>query len=115
MDAFVGDGVFGSEGLGEEVDPELLDHPAHLACRVGVALGGLQRDQGVVPVGGDGLDLVRGPLGLYDDGTPPPGRPGRSTRIGLAAGKGERARLRWFVRNDQNVSGPRSSSRRTAR
>ena len=63
----------------------------------------------------DGLDLVRGPLGLYDDGTVTRVRPGRSARIGLAAGKGERARLRWFVRDDPHVSGPRSSSPRTAR
>ena len=84
-------------------DRDLLAGPARLASAFG-----LGRDD-------DGLDLMRGPLGLYDDGTPLPGRPGRSTRIGLAAGKGDRARLRWFVRNDPNVSGPRSSSRRTAR
>ena len=56
----------------------------------------------------DGLDLVRGPVGLYDDGTVTPVRPGRSPRIGLAATKGDRARLRWFVTNDSHVSGPRS-------
>ena len=84
-------------------DRGLLAGPARLASAF--ALG---RDD-------DGLDLVRGPLGLYDDGTAPPVRPGRSLRIGLAAGKGERARLRWFVTNDPHVSGPRSLSRRTPR
>ena len=84
-------------------DRDLLAGPARLASAFGFG-----RDD-------DGLDLQRGPVGLYDDGTPPPSRAGRSPRIGLAAGKGERARLRWFVRNDPNVSGPRSSSRRTAR
>ena len=82
-------------------DRDLLAGPARLASAFG-----LGRDD-------DGLDLMRGPLGLYDDGTPLPGRPGRSTRIGLAAGKGDRARLRWFVTNDPHVSGPRLHSRRT--
>ena len=84
-------------------DRDLLAGPARLASAFG-----LGRDD-------DGLDLVRGPVGLYDDGTRPPSRAGRSPRIGLAAGKGERARLRWFVRDDPNVSGPRASSPRTAR
>lgn len=55
----------------------------------------------------DGTDLARGALGLYDDGTAPPSRPGRSARIGLAPGKGDRSRLRWFVRDEEHVSGPR--------
>ncbi len=82
-------------------DRDLLAGPARLASAFG-----LDRAD-------DGLDLVRGPLGLYDDGTVTRVRPGRSPRIGLAAGKGERARLRWFVTNDPHVSGPRSPSRRT--
>jgi len=83
-------------------DRDLLAGPARLASAFG-----LDRAD-------DGRALVRGPVGLYDDGTPPPVRPGRSSRIGLAAGKGDRARLRWFVRNDPHVSGPRLPSRRTA-
>ncbi len=79
-------------------DRDLLAGPARLASAFG-----LGRDD-------DGLDLVRGTLGLYDDETPPPGRPGRSPRIGLAAGKDDRARLRWFVTNEPHVSGPRSPS-----
>ncbi|MEO6469004.1 MAG: DNA-3-methyladenine glycosylase [Acidimicrobiia bacterium] len=82
-------------------DRDLLAGPARLASAFG-----LDRVD-------DGMDLVRGPLGLYDDDTLGPVRPGRSPRIGLAAGKGERARLRWFVTNEPNVSGPRSPSRRT--
>ena len=31
MDALHRDGVPGAEVLGEEVDPQLLDHPAHVA------------------------------------------------------------------------------------
>jgi DNA-3-methyladenine glycosylase len=52
----------------------------------------------------DGTNLARGPLRLVDDGTPPPARPGRSTRIGLAPGKGETLRYRFFVRGNPHVS-----------
>ena len=54
----------------------------------------------------DGTSLGRGPVRLLDDGTPPPVRPGVSTRIGLAAGKGEDLPYRFYVRNDPNVSRP---------
>ncbi len=84
-------------------DRELLAGPARFASAFG-----LDRAD-------DGLDLVRGPLGLYDDGTAPPVRPGRSPRVGLAAGKGDRARLRWFVAGDPHVSGPRPPSSATRR
>jgi DNA-3-methyladenine glycosylase len=52
----------------------------------------------------DGADLVRRSHGvsIADDGTQPPSRPGRSTRIGLAAGAEHP--WRWFVRGDPNVS-----------
>ena len=63
-------------------DRLLLAGPARLAAAFGLA-----RDD-------DGLDLVRGALGIYDDGTRPPLRPGRSARIGLAVGRGDRSRLR---------------------
>jgi DNA-3-methyladenine glycosylase len=52
----------------------------------------------------DGADLVRGPVRIVDDGIPPPTRPGRSTRIGLTPGRGDRHRWRWFVSGDRNVS-----------
>jgi len=52
----------------------------------------------------DGTDLVGGHVRLYDDGTAPPTRPGRSTRIGLRVGEGDRDRWRWFVRDNPNVS-----------
>jgi len=57
----------------------------------------------------DGADLVRGPLRILDDGTPPPNRPGRSNRIGLTQGRGDEHRWRWFVKGDVNVS--RTTSR----
>lgn len=58
----------------------------------------------------NGTDLVRGSVRLLDDGTPPPGRPGRSTRVGLKAGEGDRSRWRWFVRDEPNVSPGRPSA-----
>jgi DNA-3-methyladenine glycosylase len=54
----------------------------------------------------DGTSLLRGPLRIVDDGTPPPARPGVSARIGLAAGKGERLPYRFYVPGDPNVSRP---------
>jgi DNA-3-methyladenine glycosylase len=63
----------------------------------------------------DGVDLVRGPLRILDDGTPPPTRPGRSTRIGLAAGRGDEHRWRWFVEDDTNLSRPAPRRARNSR
>jgi DNA-3-methyladenine glycosylase len=52
----------------------------------------------------DGTSLVRGPIRIVDDGTPPPARPARSPRIGLAPGKGEQLRYRFFVPGNPHVS-----------
>jgi DNA-3-methyladenine glycosylase len=52
----------------------------------------------------DGTDLRTGPIRILDDGTPPPVRPGVSARVGLATGKGETLRYRFFVRGEPNVS-----------
>jgi DNA-3-methyladenine glycosylase len=52
----------------------------------------------------DGLDLVRGEIRLVDDGVAPPVKPGVSVRVGLAAGKGEERRYRFYVAGDENVS-----------
>ena len=52
----------------------------------------------------DGTSLLRGALRIVDDGVPPPDAPGVSTRIGLAAGKGEGERLRFYVPGDPHVS-----------
>jgi DNA-3-methyladenine glycosylase len=73
-------------------DRDLCSGPARLAQALG-----LDRSH-------DGADLVHGALRIVDDGTPPPLRPGVSTRIGLAEGKGDDHRWRWFVRGDENVS-----------
>ena len=52
----------------------------------------------------DGIDLVRGPLRIVDDGVAPPKRPGVSRRIGLGAGKGEELPYRFYVPGNENVS-----------
>jgi DNA-3-methyladenine glycosylase len=54
----------------------------------------------------DGTSLLRGPLRILDDGVPPPARPGVSTRIGLAAGKGDAFPYRFYVPGDPHVSRP---------
>lgn len=54
----------------------------------------------------DGSSLLRGPLRIVDDGTPPPTRPGVSARIGLSPGKGETLPYRFYVTGDPNVSRP---------
>jgi DNA-3-methyladenine glycosylase len=52
----------------------------------------------------DGVDLVRGPVRIVDDGVPPPSRPGVSRRVGLGPGKGDALRLRFFVAGEPAVS-----------
>ena len=54
----------------------------------------------------DGISLLRGPLRIVDDGTPPPEVPGVSRRIGLAPGKGDELPYRFYVRGDPNISRP---------
>lgn len=71
---------------------DLCSGPARLAQALGIT--------GVH----DGSDLVRGPIRVLDDGTPPPRRPGRSTRVGLRAGRGDQHRWRWWVPGEPNVS-----------
>lgn len=77
-------------------DRLLLAGPARLASAFG-----LERDD-------DGIDITRGAITLVDDGVAPPRRPGRSARIGLAPGKGDHTRWRWFVPGDPHVSGSRA-------
>jgi DNA-3-methyladenine glycosylase len=60
----------------------------------------------------NGTDLVRGAVRVLDDGVAPPRRPGRSTRVGLNAGRGDEHRWRWFVRDEPNVSPGRPSGGR---
>ncbi len=78
-------------------DRELASGPARLTQALGIT--GAH----------NGTDLARGPLRVVDDGVPPPRRPGRSTRVGLNAGRGDEHRWRWFVRDDPNVSPGRPS------
>jgi DNA-3-methyladenine glycosylase len=73
-------------------DRDLCSGPARLAQALGIAAAH------------DGADITRGPLRIVDDGTPPPARPGVSARIGLAEGRGDRHRWRWYVTGDENVS-----------
>lgn len=56
--------------------------------------------------GFDGVDLVRGPVRLLDDGVAPPADPGVTVRVGLRPGRGDDRPWRWFVRGDPNVSRP---------
>ncbi len=78
-------------------DRDLASGPARLTQALGIT--GAQ----------NGTDLVRGALRVVDDGVPPPSRPGRSTRVGLNAGRGDEHRWRWFVRDEPNVSPGRPS------
>ncbi len=73
-------------------DSELCSGPARLTQALG-----LDRDS-------DGSSLLRGPLGIFDDDVGPPRRPGRSPRVGLAPGRGETTRWRWFVSGNEHVS-----------
>jgi DNA-3-methyladenine glycosylase len=50
----------------------------------------------------DGVDLVRGPVRLLDDGVPPPEHPGVSVRVGIT--RAAELPWRWFVEGDPNVS-----------
>jgi DNA-3-methyladenine glycosylase len=54
----------------------------------------------------DGSSLLRGPLRIVDDGTPPPRLPGVSVRIGLARGKGHDEPWRFYVPDDPHISRP---------
>lgn len=76
----------------DRTDRELCAGPARLAQAFGITGAD------------DNADLIRGDLRILDDATPPPTRPGRSVRIGLRAGHGDRERWRWFVPRDPNVS-----------
>ena len=83
-------------------DLDLCSGPAKL-CE---ALGITGRD--------DGTDLRGGPIRIVDDREPAPPRR-TSPRIGLAAGRGDHHRWRWYVPGDPNVSGPKGVGARTAR
>jgi DNA-3-methyladenine glycosylase len=52
----------------------------------------------------NGVDLVRGPVRILDDGVAPPAEPGVSTRIGLSPGRGDDHPWRYFVPGDPNLS-----------
>ncbi len=78
---------------------ELCSGPARLTQALG-----LTREH-------DGLDLVKGPVRVVDDGVAPPERPEVSVRIGLGAGKGDEHPWRWYVPGDPNVSPPRLPAR----
>ena len=84
--------VMRARRLAARRDRDLCSGPARLAQAFGI-------DRAF-----DGVDLVRGPLRILDDGVPPPRRPGVSTRIGLAAGKGETLPWRYTVSGDPNLS-----------
>ena len=82
-------------------DRDLCSGPARLAQALGI--------DGTF----DGVDLLRGPVRLLDDGTPPPERPAVSVRVGLGPGKGDTHPWRFYVAGDPNVSS-RTRGRRGA-
>ena len=84
-------------------DVDLCSGPARLTQALGIT--------GVH----DGVDLLRAPLRVLDDGVQPPSTPGVSTRVGLAPGVGDDLRWRWFVPGDKNVSRGRPSSGKPSR
>jgi DNA-3-methyladenine glycosylase len=73
-------------------DRDLCSGPAKLCQALGIDGGDNGRD----------LLAQRGVVRLSDDGTPPPGKPGRGTRIGISVAI-ER-RWRWWVEGDESVS-----------
>jgi len=73
-------------------DRDLLSGPAKLCAAFGIT-GAL-----------DAADLTKGELRILDDGTPPPDVPLVTTRIGLAAGKGDEHPWRFGVPADPNLS-----------
>ncbi len=88
-------------------DRDLCNGPAKLCQALGIT-GADNRSDLLAPAGGSGplpdADSVAGVVRLLDDGTPPPRRPGRGTRIGIK----EAAEKRWrfWVPGDPNVSRP---------
>jgi DNA-3-methyladenine glycosylase len=73
-------------------DRDLTNGPAKLCQALGIT-------------GADnGTDLLArsAPVRLLDDGTPPPKRPGRGTRIGISVAQDKR--WRWWVAGDPYVS-----------
>ena len=90
------------------LDRDLCNGPAKL-CQ---ALGITGADDGVDLLAGAGdpaaaaaagarraRNRAGGPVGLVDDGTPPPRRPGRGTRIGIKEAREKRWRF-WVPGND---------------
>jgi len=73
-------------------DRDLLAGPARLCQAFGIS--GAE----------NGVDLVRGPVRILDDGVAPPDEPGVSTRIGLSPGRGDEHPWRYFVPGDPNLS-----------
>ena len=74
-------------------DRELCNGPAKLCQALGIS--GADN-------GSDLLGSGSGPLRLRDDGTPPPRRPGRGTRIGIT--EATEKRWRFWVPGDPHVS-----------
>jgi DNA-3-methyladenine glycosylase len=84
-------------------DRDLTAGPARLAEAFGIT--------GV----DDGTDLVRGPIRIVDDGTPPPAQVAWSTRVGLSPGRGDQHPWRCFIPGHPYVSRPASGPDRYVR
>src|SRR5437763_10525109 len=79
---------------GVRSDRDLLRGPARLCQAFGITGAD------------DGADLVKGPLTVADDGTPPPPVPAVGLRVGLSAGRGDTLPWRWAVAGSVFVSRP---------
>jgi DNA-3-methyladenine glycosylase len=81
------------------VDRDLCNGPAKLCSALGIT--GVDNGSDLI---GPGQGQSPGPLQLVDDGTPPPRRPARGTRIGIKEAKEKR--WRFWVPGDPCVSRP---------
>jgi DNA-3-methyladenine glycosylase len=76
-------------------DRDLCNGPAKLCQALGIT---------GVDNGADLLAAAPAGVRLVDDGTPPPKRPGRGTRIGISVAT--ELRWRWWVAGEESVSRP---------
>jgi DNA-3-methyladenine glycosylase len=88
----------------EGVDAMWSNRPkARNARELGAGPGRLTQALGLTGAH-DGIDLVRGPVRIVDDGVRPPDAPMWSTRVGLRVGEGDLDEWRCYVAGDPHLS-----------